>query len=802
MYSKITVNYTALNYNASSINVLSGLTAVRKRPGMYIGDTEDNSGLYHIIFETLDNSIDETLAGFCSKIRLTIHQDHSISVEDNGRGIPIDLHKIGLHACEIIMCTLHAGGKFDNSIYKISGGLHGVGISVVNALSNLVQLDIQRKDTYFRQWFSKGFVKSSLIKVKKNIVVSGTYLRFWPDKEIFSSIEMSSYYLLKHLKEQAFLNKKLVVHFLDTLKKKNNIFFFPDGILSLIYEINRKYLCINKQVIYFKEYSKNNSCTIELAMQWNNSYKEHIQSFTNNIYNYHGGTHQSGFKAAVTRSLNTYINTLFPKTQVSINGDDVREGIVAILSIKCPNPKFNSQIKEKLVSSEIKGIVDCVVYENINNWLYKNPIDARKISQKILNAAKTRETIRKTKELSRKKSVLGHIFLPGKLADCQVQNYSKSELFIVEGESAGGSAKSGRNRFFQAILPLKGKILNVEKCGLDKILSNQEIVSIITVLGTGIGVDEFNITKLRYNKIIIMTDADVDGSHIKTLLLTFFYRQMKPIVHDGYLHIAQPPLYKINVQKQTMYFNDIQNVKMVIINMFFNQHDIVKQINIVITQKIKININKVFTYADKMEHWQKRYNPFVLGTLIKYYIFNKILICIKTQLLVRNTYKLLKAHIFLIKVLYIYTFYVRKRGICIRVSFIFFFISLNRINLTYIKSIINTYNHICHLNYTSFKIIEYKKCVSIFKNLKNLVEFIQYNLQNAFNIQRYKGLGEMNPRQLWDTTMNPKKRKLLRINVNNINKTNKAFSKLMGDIVDSRKHFVETNDLYLTKFNI
>lgn len=799
MFVNIKTINSSLSYNASSINILSGLTAVRKRPGMYIGDTEDNSGLYHIIFEILDNSIDETLAGFCNKIRLIIHKDKSVSIEDNGRGIPTDLHKIGLNACEIIMCTLHAGGKFDNTTYQISGGLHGVGISVVNALSKLVQLDIKRHGTYFRQWFSRGFVKSKLIKIRKRSHNAGTCLRFWPDKSIFSNIEINSNHLLKHLKEQAFLNKKLIIHFFDVLKNTKNTFFFPNGILSLMHEINKKYTCINKQIIYFKELSKNDGCVIELAIQWNNTYKEHIQSFTNNIYNYHGGTHQSGFKTAITRSLNTYISERFPKTHVTINGDDVREGMIAILSIKCPNPKFNSQIKEKLVSSEIKGIVDGIVYKNTNNWLHKNPIDARRIAQKILNAAKTRETIKKTKEISRKRNTLNHIFLPGKLADCQIQNYSTSELFIVEGESAGGSAKSGRNRFFQAILPLRGKILNVEKCGLDRILSNQEIISIITVLGAGVGVDEFNVAKIRYNKVIIMTDADVDGSHIKTLLLTFFYRQMKPIIYSGHLYIAQSPLYKINIQNKTIYFNDIQSVKTVIMNTFFRDHRITIKKNISITKKINININRIFVFTDKIIYWQKYCDILILELLIKYDIVKNIFINIKI-FVKKKFYTYLKIYNFFLKT--IYTPYIKQKGVCTRVGCIFFFVSFNYINITSIKSIMNTYEFVYYLNCKSLKIIESNNRLLTFKNLKQIVKFIQYNLENTFNIQRYKGLGEMNPHQLWDTTMNPKNRILLRVNINNINKTNKVFSKLMGDIVDNRKNFVETNDLHITTFNI
>ena len=777
------------SYDSSNIKVLKGLEAVKKRPGMYIGDTDDGTGLHHMVFEVVDNSIDEALAGYCNKIDVIIHEDDEVSIRDNGRGIPVDFHKEeGMSAAEVIMTKLHAGGKFDDNSYKVSGGLHGVGVSVVNALSENLDLTIWREGKIWSQTYKNGNPKNK-IKSSGSTKEQGTEIRVRPSKSIFGeSISFDYDILKKKLRELSYLNSGIEIFLKDERNSKAESFKSSGGLVEFVEYKNKNKTPLNKTFRFIQEQS--DGISIEVALQWNDSYQENIQCFTNNIPQKDGGSHLIGFRTALTRTMNNYIEkeNLAKNESVQTSGEDVREGLTAIISAKLPDPKFSSQTKDKLVSSEIQPVVEKETYKHLTDYLLENPSDAKSIALKIIDAARARDAARKAREMTRRKGVLDGLGLPGKLSDCQEKDPSVSELYLVEGESAGGSAKQGRNRQNQAILPLKGKILNVEKARIDKVLGSDEIVTLITALGCGIK-DEFNLEKLRYHSIIVMTDADVDGSHIRTLLLTFFYRQMPELVEAGHIFIAQPPLYKVSKGKKDVYLKDDSALTDFLLERISDNYtlNISKTASMKSTEFSELlksfkNFEELTTIPDLNISFD------FLMTLLKVKPFPKKTSEKELKNWVNSFNKISETNNLAIDEKL-------KNIICTRTKFgnsivdlipISFFKSKNyKLVLTYQdkskKVKLGTSSITKNEN---FEIIE-----DLFQTLKTLME----DVRKTLNIQRYKGLGEMNPDQLWETTMNPVGRRLVQVKIDDADEASDLFEQLMGDNVETRREFIEAN---------
>lgn len=849
------------SYDSSSIKVLKGLDAVRKRPGMYIGDTDDGSGLHHMVYEVVDNAIDESLAGHCDHVIVSLNADGSVSVSDNGRGIPVDIHaEEGISAAEVIMTQLHAGGKFDQNSYKVSGGLHGVGVSVVNALSDYLNLNIYKDGKEYFVRFKQGVSEAPLKEIgeaPKNPDGSykkGTVVTFWASPSTFTNIEYNFKTLERRLRELAFLNSTVKIELIDNRGAEPVVsnLNYTGGLVEFVKYLDRSKTPLHKETVYFK--SEKDGITAEVALQWNDSYHENTICFTNNIPQKDGGTHLAGFRSALTRTINNLMNTMNPNkkgVKVDIAGDDAREGLTCIVSVKVPDPKFSSQTKDKLVSSEVRSVVENIASERLAMWFEENPAEAKLVVGKIIEAASAREAARKARELTRKKTSLDPTSLPGKLANCSEKDPSVCELFIVEGDSAGGSAKQGRNRKNQAVLPLRGKILNVEKARFDKIISSAEIGTLITALGTGIGKDEFDADKCRYHKIIIMTDADVDGSHIRTLLLTLLYRQVPELIHRGYVYVAQPPLYKTKRGQSEVYHKTQESLDAFLFNLsldeganlalfngdkifgkdlqslidtskkvskligeietkanpqlletlaiagafnakMFAEAEVAEKIKVDLTDKLNAHeseFNKTWEVeiisGTKTELKTEIRTEMVTETVIEDGIEREIEKEVKTEVQVEVEVKAGKLKI-------------SKTNRGVAESYEFDEKLLNSMQAQSLNSMYETLN-------TYFKdtaIITVKDVESAIFGPVSLLQALLDNSKKGLYLQRYKGLGEMNPEQLWETTLDPNSRSLIQITIDNAEQADEIFTTLMGDVVEPRKEFIQQNALNVDNLDI
>ena len=792
------------NYDADSIKVLRGLDAVRKRPGMYIGDTDDGSGLHHMVYEVLDNSIDESLAGYCKNINVTLLSDGSVKISDDGRGIPVDLHpEEGISAAEVIMTQLHAGGKFDNNSYKVSGGLHGVGVSVVNALSDFLLLNISRNGKKYFVKFINGNAENPL-KIIGESQVTGTEIIFKPSSSIFSTVTFDFKILEHRLRELAFLNSGITINLIDERNSENKTlqFSYEGGLRQYIKHINKSRNSFHETIITSHQ---KEDISMEVALEWTDVFHETSLCFTNNIPQKDGGTHLAGFRAALTRVINNYSNNFgfSKKEKIQLTGDDCREGLSSIISLKLPDPKFSSQTKDKLVSSEVRPIVEQCINESLSQWFEENPADAKKIINKVYEAASAREAARKARELTRRKGVLDIASLPGKLADCQEKDPEKAEIFLVEGDSAGGSAKQGRDRSNQAILPLRGKILNVERSRIDKMLSSTEIGTLITAIGAGVGNAELNLEKSRYHKIIIMTDADVDGSHIRTLLLTFFFRHMRPLVDAGYLYIAQPPLFKIKLNKSEIYLKDqnhlddflikngIKNCSLTIGN---NETIIEKDLNNFVEKCIILN-KYIMSLTRKIGGEEIISSLSNLGLLNKNIFEDKEKINIISNFLNRfnpeNKYWEINLNSSEKSILFENTY----RGVTEKFE-------LKSEDLSYHEVLeINNLSEHSKIFQENVKLV-FENETSVINSSLHLVDLILEKGKKGAQISRYKGLGEMNPDQLWETTLDPNSRSLIQVKIEQEINAEETFSTLMGEVVEPRRNFIQENALNVSNLDI